>query len=63
MLRIYGKSPEMKTFLPMDMEEGRPVRNLIYASVFEEVLEDKLKENCKQLEKDNKGWKFEVRKA
>lgn len=63
MLRIYGKTPESKKFKAMDMTSGIPVDNLIYASFYNDGKKESLIEWCKELESDNEGWKFEVRKA
>ena len=59
--RIYGKDADMKQFKPLDLQEGRFVTNLIYASVWtdKEIVDAK----CEELIKMNEGVKFEVRKV
>ena len=63
MLMIYGKHKTYKRFCPMDMNMGQPVRNKIYATVYEDSDKLRLAKSLEQLHKDNPDWKFELRKA
>ena len=63
MLMIYGKHKTDKRFSPMDMNMAQPVRNKIYATVYEDSEKSRLTEALEQLHKDNPDWKFELRKA
>ena len=51
MLRIYGKTKDMKRFKALDWKNGTFQSNLIYASYFEDLQLEELKkeiENNKQ---------------
>ncbi len=63
MLMIYGKHKTDKRFSPMDMNMAQPVRNKIYATVYEDSEKSRLTEALEQLHSDNPDWKFELRKA
>ena len=63
MLMIYGKHKTDKRFSPIDMNMAQPVRNKIYATVYEDSEKSRLTEELEQLHKDNPDWKFELRKA
>lgn len=63
MLMIYAKSEDMPKFRPMDMNNGTVVNNKIFATMYDDYFKEKLIAWCKELESENKGWKFEVRKA
>ena len=63
MLMIYGKHKTDKRFSPMDMNMAQPVRNKIYATVYEDSEKSRLTEALEQLHSDNPDWKFERRKA
>ena len=63
MLMIYGKHKTDKRFSPMDMNMAQPVRNKIYATVYEDSEKSRLTEALEQLHKDNPDWKFELRNA
>lgn len=36
MLIVYGKHKNEKRYSPMDMNMGQPVRNLIYAAMYDD---------------------------
>lgn len=61
MLMIYGKHKTDKRFSPMDMDMAQPVRNKIYATVYEDSEKSRLTEALEQLHSDNPDWKFELR--
>ena len=61
MLMIYGKHKTDKRFSPMDMNMAQPVRNKIYATVYEDSEKSRLTEALEQLHSDNPDWKFELR--
>lgn len=61
MLMIYGKHKTDKRFSPIDMNMGQPVRNKIYATVYEDSDKSRLTKSLEQLHKDNPDWKFELR--
>lgn len=63
MLMIYGKHKTDKRFSPMDMNMAQPVRNKIYATVYEDSEKSRLTEALEQLHSDNPDWKFELRKT
>lgn len=63
MLMIYGKHKTDKRFSPMDMNMAQPVKNKIYATVYEDSEKSRLTEALEQLHSDNPDWKFELRKA
>ena len=60
---IYGKHKTDKRFSPMDMNMAQPVRNKIYATVYEDSEKSRLTEALEQLHRDNPDWKFELRKT
>lgn len=61
MLMIYGKYKTDSRFSPMDMNMGQPVRNRIYATVYEDGQKEHLTKSLEQLHKENPDWKFELR--
>lgn len=61
MLMIYAKHKNGKTFRPMDMTEGVPVKNKIYATVYGDDQRDRLNHLLTELHEENKDWKFEIR--
>lgn len=63
MLMIYGKYMTDKKFSPMDMNIGQPVRNKIYATIYEDTEKTRLEKALEQLHSDNPDWKFEIRKV
>lgn len=63
MLMIYAKHHGSSRFYPMDMSEGVPVKNKLYASVFDNSDRDRLETACRELKEENKDWDFEVRTA
>lgn len=63
MLMIYGKHKTDKRFSPMDMNMAQPVKNKIYATVYEDSEKSRLTEALEQLHSDNPDWKFELRKT
>ena len=63
MLMIYGKHKTDKRFSPMDMNMAQPVKNKIYATVYEDSEKSRLTKALEQLHKDNPDWKFELRKT
>lgn len=63
MLMIYGKYVTDKKFSPMDMNIGQPVRNKIYATIYEDTEKTRLEKALEQLHSDNPDWKFEIRKV
>lgn len=58
--RLYAKFKGEKRFQPLDWKSGRPVINLIYASVF---TEKEAKEVLKEAERCNPEVSFELRLA
>lgn len=60
---IYGKYKTDKRFSPMDMNMGQPVKNKIYATMYDDDKKDTLNESLKRLNEDNPDWSFELRKA
>lgn len=63
MLMIYGKYKTENRYSPMDMNSGQPVKNKIYATMYEDSKKDTLTESLKRLHEDNPDWSFELRKA
>lgn len=63
MLIIYAKHKDSSTFRPMDMTEGVPVTNKIYATVYDDDQKDRLEHLLTKLHEDNKDWKFELRRT
>ena len=63
MLMIYGKYKTDKRFSPMDMNMGQPVRNKIYATMYDDGQKDRLEMSLKTLNTENPDWEFELRKA
>lgn len=63
MLMIYGKHKTDKRFSPMDMNMGQPVKNKIYATMYEDSDKSRLTKSLEQLHNDNPDWKFELRKT
>ena len=59
---VYGKAKDMKTFKAMDLKNGHPVNNLIYASVFWDAEIEKMNSTITELEKDNPEWQFKFKK-
>ena len=49
MLMIYGKYKTEKRYSPMDMNSGLPVKNKIYATIYEDSKKDSLTESLKRL--------------
>lgn len=47
----------------MDMNMGQPVKNKIYATIYEDSEKSRLTKALEQLHRDNPDWKFELRKA
>ena len=60
---IYGKHKTDKRFSPMDMNMAQPVRNKIYATVYEDSEKSRLTEALEQLHRDNPDLTFELRKT
>lgn len=63
MLMIYAKHKTDKRFSPMDMNMGQPVKNKIYATMYEDSRKSELETLLKGLTNDNPDWKFELRKT
>lgn len=63
MLMIYGKYKTDKRFSPMDMNMSQPVRNKIYATMYDDGQKDRLERSLKTLNTENPDWEFELRKA
>jgi len=61
-LVIYGLEPGKKKFLPLDAVNNVLVTNLIYASQFPDEIREALEKECKDMESNNRGYKFEVRR-
>ena len=59
--RLYGKHTSMKSYAPIDWKNGKPVGNLIYATMFtnEEMLN--VKSQLVRTALENSAWKFEFR--
>ena len=61
MFILYAKTPGKKRFHPMDYNRGSVVTNRIHATLFSESEAAMIREDIPQLERMNKGWKFELR--
>ena len=59
--RIYGKANDMKTFKALDIQEGRLVNNLIYASLWYNLKD--ATNSLNDLKRQNSGIQFEIRKV
>lgn len=55
--RLYGKGPGMKQFKAMNWKEGRPVGNLIYATVF---FEQEARACEAEATRCNPDWEFKL---
>lgn len=53
MLLIYGKYKTEKRYSPMDMNSGMPVRNKIYATMYEDSKKNTLIESLERLHEVN----------
>lgn len=56
--RIYAKAPSAKRWAPMDLRKGRPVGNLIYASM---LTATEVEGVLTTLRRDNPEWTFQAR--
>lgn len=61
MLMIYGKRKGSRFFYPMDMNEGQPVKNKIYATVYDDNQKTRLEKSLVNLNAENPDWTFELR--
>ena len=55
--------PGQKRFKAMDMVRGVQVGNLFYATFFDAVETEKIRQDLPILHDINPGWIFEIRKA
>ena len=56
---LYGKAEGMKRFMPLDLSEGAFVKNIMYASLFNN--KDKAESVAQDIMKQNEGLTIEVR--
>lgn len=56
---LYGKAEGMRRFMPLDLTEGAFVKNIMYASLFNDKA--KAEEVAYKLMEQNKGLVIEVR--
>lgn len=56
---LYGKTEGMKRFMPIDLTEGTFVKNIMFASLFNDKA--KAEAVTHKLMKQNKGLSIEVR--
>ena len=56
---LYGKTEGMKRFMPLDLTEGAFVKNIMFASLFNDKA--KAEAVTHKLMKQNKGLSIEVR--
>ncbi len=56
---LYGKTERMKRFMPIDLSEGVFVKNIMFASMFND--RQKAETVAYKLMEDNKGLVVEVR--
>lgn len=57
---LYGKTEDMARFRPLDLSEGTFVKNIMFASLFNDKA--KAESVAYKLMKQNKGLVIEVRK-
>jgi hypothetical protein len=57
MKRIMGKYKGQKRFRAMNVKDGIQVRNLIYATIFEDAEADRVLEH---ITKENTDWEFKL---
>lgn len=56
---LYGKAKDMKRFMPLDLSEGVFVKNIMFASLFNDKA--KAETVAYKLMEKNKGLAIEVR--
>nr|DAP14785.1 MAG TPA: hypothetical protein [Caudoviricetes sp.] len=56
---LYGKAEGMKRFMPIDLTEGTFVKNIMFASLFNDKA--KAEAVTHKLMKQNKGLSIEIR--
>ena len=58
--RIYVKHKSEKRFAPMDLKNGHPVINLIYASL---LTKEAAEEQAEYMREQNSDFEVQIRKA